>query len=116
MNTLFTPSMIRHVFVAVISGVILAAIGFKSDSVHLPFFINLLFSIGLGWLQPQKGWVLAVAQVAALLSANLLITDRQLMIAEKPDIAYFTATLGFLPTLAGAFMGAFFKRALKTDE
>jgi hypothetical protein len=110
MKAFFTPQLLTHLVVSVISGISVAVTGFISESVHLPFFVNLLFSIGLGWLEPDKGWLLAITQVVAVLLAAYLISTYEPIEAFKSDVAGFTAMLGFLPTLAGALIGAFFKR------
>ncbi len=112
MKAFFTPQLFTHLVVSVISGIAIAVTGFVSESVHLPFFVNLLFSIGLGWLEPDKGWLLAITQVATVLLAGYLISANEWIEAIKSDVASFTAMLGFLPTLAGALIGAFFKRTL----
>ncbi len=110
MKAFFNKSLVIHLVVSVISGIVIALAGFVSESVHFPFLVNLLFSIGLGWLEPHKGWLPAIVQVVTVLAAAYVISGYNLVEAEKPDVASFTALLGFLPALTGALMGAFFRR------
>ncbi|GAB3170247.1 hypothetical protein [Telluribacter humicola] len=116
MKPFFTPQLIRQIPVAVVSGGIIAMVGFKSETVHLPFLINVLLSFGLGWLQPRKGWFLALIQVLTLLIAYSLFSNSSLLVATSPDIARFTSFLGVFPTLAGALMGGLLGRTLKENK
>lgn len=111
MNMLLTPSLLRQLPLAILSGLIILFSGFKSESVHLPFLLNMLFSVGLGWLQPQKGWVLALVQIATIFFGFFGVTLTNLLAAEHADVAEFATWLAPIPTFAGSFMGAFMKRA-----
>jgi hypothetical protein len=112
MNNFFTPALLRQLPLAILSGLIISAAGFVSDGVHLPFLINILFSVGLGWMQPQKGWVLALVQVMSVLGGYVMINSAQLLITEHPDVTRFAAFLAAVPTLTGSFLGAFMKKAV----
>ncbi len=111
MDKLFTPVLVRQLPLAILSGLLVAAAGFVSEGVHLPFLINILFSMGLGWLQPRTGWVLALVQVGAVLAGDFLIEASDVLPPEHPDVARFAAYLAAVPTLTGSFLGAFMKRA-----
>lgn len=112
MEPFFTNSLLRQLPLAILSGLVIAAIGFVSEGVHLPFLINILFSLGLGWIQPRKGWALALVQVLSVLGGYLILNSAQLLEAEHPDVARFAAYLAAMPTLTGSFLGAFMKRAV----
>lgn len=116
MKPFFTPDLVRQLPVAVVSGGIIAMVCFKSTTVHLPFLINVLLSFGLGWLQPRKGWVLALVQVLTLLVVYSLFSNSDLLVATDPRIAQFTSYLGVFPTLTGAFVGALLGRTLKESK
>ena len=111
MTLFFTPIFLRNLFIAVISGLIISISGFKSESVHLPFLFNMLFSVGLGWLEPKKGWALALVQIATIFISYYLVSGSDIVKAERPDVAEFATYLAAVPTLAGSFMGGFMKRA-----
>lgn len=111
MNPFLTPVFLRNLCIAAISGLVIAISGFKSESVHLPFLLNMLFSVGLGWLEPKKGWALALVQVAVIFASYYVFVGSDALVAERPDVAQFAAYLAAVPTLAGSFMGAFMKRA-----
>jgi hypothetical protein len=71
----------------------------------------MLFSIGLGWLQPRRGWILALVQILTIFSSYALVVSTNTIGIEHPDVAEFVAYLAPVPTLAGSFMGGFLKRA-----
>ena len=111
MKHFLTPAFLRNLCIAAVSGLVISISGFKSESVHLPFLLNMLFSIGLGWLEPKKGWALALVQVATIFIGYYVFTNSNLLVAERPDVAEFATYLAAVPTLAGSFMGGFMKRA-----
>ncbi|TDB63492.1 hypothetical protein [Arundinibacter roseus] len=111
-----TPSLMRQLPLAVISGLVIAASGFFSTSVHIPFLINILCSAGLGWLQPQKGWLLALVQLGAIIGGYFLIHAGELLPTDQPDVARFAMYLAAIPTFAGSFMGGFLKRAFLKEK
>ena len=112
MNSIFTPSLLRQLPLALLSGVILTVLKFKSETVHMPFLLNVVFSFGLGWLQPQRGWVLAALQLLTIVLLYLLLLSTGWLVPARADIAQFTTYLAIFPTLAGSFMGAFLRRAI----
>lgn len=111
MNSAFSPTLLRHLPLAVIGGVLITYLGCKSESVHYPFLLNMLFSIGLGYLQPRKGWVLALVQILTVFVSYGLILSSDTVFIEHPDVAQFATYLAPIPTLAGSFMGGFLKKA-----
>jgi hypothetical protein len=111
MDSFFTPAFLRNLLIATISGLVISFSGFRSEGVHVPFLFNMLFSVGLGWLEPKKGWALALVQVAVIFISYYAFTGGDMLVAERPDVAKFATHLAAVPTLAGSFMGAFMKRA-----
>ena len=109
MKPFLTPVFLRNLCLAAVSGLIISFSGFKSEGVHVPFLFNMLFSVGLGWLEPKKGWALALVQVAVIFVGYYVFSG--FVMAERPDVAEFATYLAAVPTLAGSFMGAFMKRA-----
>ena len=100
----------RHVFLTLIGAFGIALVGFYSSSVHVPFLMNFLVSVGLGWIQPKKGWILALLQIVLIGVYYLLISQLSWEI-DALKIARFTSLLAFFPTLTGSFMGGFVRRA-----
>ncbi|HEV7346805.1 hypothetical protein [Telluribacter sp.] len=116
MKQFFTPNLVRQLPVAVISGGLIAMIGFKSQTVHIPFLINVVLSLGLGWLQPRKGWLLALLQTLTILVTYSLFSNSSLLVPAQPEVARFAALLAVFPTLTGAFMGALLGRTIKDKQ
>ncbi len=111
MKSFLTPGFFRNLLIAAASGLIISYSGFRSEGVHVPFLLNMLFSVGLGWLEPKKGWALALVQVVVIFVSYYVFIGSDLLVAERPDVAQFATYLAAVPTLAGSFMGAFMKRA-----
>lgn len=112
MNTSASTNTYRLIPLAIISGAAIIITGFMSETIHLPFLVNILLSLGLGWLAPQKGWILALVQAVSIVVIYLIITQTGMLVAKQADVADFTTYLSIFPTLAGSYMGAFLKRAM----
>ncbi|WP_025764389.1 hypothetical protein [Dyadobacter tibetensis] len=107
------PHLIRHIPIAIIFGVLSTVISFYSEGIHLPFMIMLLLSVVAGWLEPRKGWILALTMGASTLVSYFIISNTELMVAQREDIATFSVYLGCTLPLVGSYMGGFFRRAVK---
>jgi hypothetical protein len=103
----------KQIPVAILTGIVITLVTTQCEAVHTPLLINLLLSIGLGWLQPKKGWILAIIQIISILISYFFIQQTQLIHIVKPDIAQFVTYISFAPTLAGSFIGGFFRRTLQ---
>lgn len=99
-----------HLFIAAVSGLLLIFIIGQSESIHISFLAIVLFSAGLGVLQPRKGWMLALVQVGVILVGYFVLKDSKDLMPSK--VAEFCTYVSPFPTLVGSFMGAFIKRAL----
>ena len=102
----------RHLAIALVGAFCIALVGFYSSTVHLPFLVNFVLSTSLGWIQPRKGWILALLQVVCIGLFHFALASSNWVSSTHTNIAQFTALLAFFPTLTGSFMGGFVKRAL----
>jgi len=105
--------LFRDVIAVFISSAVVVACCFYGPSVHLPFLMGILTGILLGWLQPYKGWILAIGQILLVAIFYFLVHQLQLLKSFDPDATRFTALLQFMPVFVGSYIGGFFKRALK---
>lgn len=103
--------MLLQLPLAVAGGVLITLLGCNSESIHSPFLLNILLSIGLGWLQPRLGWILALVQILAIFVSYALVVSTGFFGIQDPDVAWFATYLAPGPTLAGSFTGGFLKRA-----
>jgi len=81
-----------------------------ATAVHTPILVSMLLSIALGWIQPVKGWLLAIIQVILIGFLYLSLKDSGLMEIIDKDIAQFTSLMSIFTTLTGSYLGSVFKR------
>jgi len=82
-----------------------------SEGIHLPFLLAAVSSVSIGFVEPVRGWILAIAQCALLLAGYFLFTQ----IPEnmgRLEVENFSLYGSCILTFAGSFIGGFFKRAL----
>lgn len=100
----------KIILLALVNSFLINLVGFHSEAVHVPLLVNFLLSVTLGWMTPSKGWIAALIQAGGIILFYFFLSATQLMSPVKPGIAQFAAYIGVLPTLAAAFMGAFFRK------
>jgi hypothetical protein len=113
MPLVILQSIGKYIPLALITGALITLITTQSEAVHIPLLVNVVLSIVLGWLEPKKGWILAIFQIISIAVSYFVIQQTHLLSIVKPDIAQFVTYLSFAPTFAGSFMGSFFKRAIE---
>ncbi len=83
-----------------------------AEGIHLPYLLAAVSSISIGFVEPVRGWILAISQCVLLLVGYFVFTD----IPEssgKVELENFSLYGSCILTFAGSFIGAFFKKALK---
>ncbi|MEZ4900716.1 MAG: hypothetical protein R2822_02630 [Spirosomataceae bacterium] len=110
MESLSNKTFVRNVFITVITSVIVAIVCFHGPTVHLPFLVGLVVAIFLGWLQPHKGWLLAIIQIVLTAAFYFLIAELHLLTPFNAEATRFTALLQFFPVFTGSFLGAYIRR------
>ncbi len=103
--------MLRNSILALLATVLILAINLNADVVHLPLFAILISAIGLGYLQPQKGWISAI-QLTIGIFAGFFIAKLIGYEAKHPNINQFSTYISPLPCLFGGFMGSYFKKTI----
>jgi hypothetical protein len=106
----WNKNLIRDAVITVFTSLIVAVACFYGPTVHLPFLVGMLTAIGLGWLQPRKGWVLAIEQVLLTALFYFIIARLQLLTPFDADATQFTALLQFFPAFTGSFLGGVVRR------
>jgi tetratricopeptide (TPR) repeat protein len=82
-----------------------------SEGIHLPYFLAVASAISIGFVEPVKGWILAICQCIFLVAGYYLFTQ----IPEntgRQEIENFSLYGSCILTFAGSFIGGFFKRAI----
>ncbi len=102
----FSDKFIWHVLIALLGGVLVIFVTRQGYSIHVPYLAAILSGLSLGWLQPRKGWVLALIQVAALLVGYFLLMDQ----FARKDLAAFSVYGSVGLILLGGLLGGVLKR------
>lgn len=82
-----------------------------AEGIHLPYLLAAVSSISIGFVEPVRGWILAISQCVLLIVGYFVFTD----IPEssgKVELENFSLYGSCILTFAGSFIGAFFKKAL----
>ncbi|AEI48560.1 hypothetical protein [Runella slithyformis] len=111
MEPFWNKTLTRDALLTIFIGTVLALSCFYGPTVHLPFLIGVLSGIGVGVLQPRKGWILAIELTMLVVGLYFLISDLRLISPFDADATRFTAFLQFIPIFAGSYLGAYIKRA-----
>ncbi len=111
MTPFWNKTLTRDALITIFSSLIVAICCFYGPSVHLPFLVGMITAIGLGWLQPRKGWVLAIEQIL-LTAAFYFVIERLKILLDSfdADATQFTALLQFFPVFTGSFLGGVIRR------
>lgn len=83
----------------------------NAESIHLPYLVAVFAAISIGFVEPYKGWLLAVMQCILLLAGYFLFTSRPDDQARQ-ELENFSLYGSMILTFAASFLGGFLKRAL----
>ena len=101
---------VNSVLILVTSAIIILTIK-DAESIHLPYLLAAVSAISIGFVEPVRGWILAISQCVLLLAGYYLFTQ----IPEstgRQELENFSLFGSCILTFAGSFIGGFFKRAL----
>ncbi|WAC13557.1 tetratricopeptide repeat protein [Dyadobacter pollutisoli] len=82
-----------------------------ASSIHLPYLTAVALSAALGYVEPDRGWILAVIQCLTLLLAYIYFVDRPVSQARS-ELEYFSLFGAIGLTFIASFLGAFLKKAI----
>ena len=76
--------------------------------IHIPYLAAISAGVGIGWLQPRKGWMLALLQVLVLgFGFAFFVND-----PPRADLAKFSVYGSVGLILVGGLLGGVLKRHL----
>jgi hypothetical protein len=104
--------MLKSILIAILGFFIITAILLNSDAVHLPLLAIMIIALGIGFSNPEKGWIIAISLISSLLAFGFYFEQLNLK-PKDPKIISFICNISFLPILFGGFMGKYFKKAIK---
>ncbi|WP_273214558.1 hypothetical protein [Runella zeae] len=111
MDSLWNQKFVRDLLLTVVLSVVVAVACFYGPTIHLPFLVGLIVGLLIGWLQPRKGWILALLQVGLIIGWYFVIEAAHWLTPFDADATKFTALLQFFPVLVGGFLAGFIRRA-----
>lgn len=82
-----------------------------TPTIHLPYLVTPALAAGLGFLEPRKGWVLAVLQAALIWMGYTLFFPNP-NDAHDRDIEQFGLYGSIILTFVGSFIGGLLQRTL----
>ena len=82
-----------------------------TPSVHLPYLVTPALATGLGFLEPRRGWLLAVVQAVTIWLGYTLIVPTPDSYRDG-EVEAFGLYGSMILTFAGSFIGGLLKRAL----
>lgn len=113
MAPFWTKSLVRDAFVVIGTSLLVTVFCFIGPTIHTPFLVGMLTALGLGWLQPNKGWLLAIEQTALIAVCYFGVNTFKIMAPFDAEATQFTALLQFFPAFTGSFLGSFIRKTFK---
>ncbi|MCF0070063.1 hypothetical protein LZD49_06240 [Dyadobacter sp. CY261] len=83
----------------------------SAESIHLPYLVAVFAAISIGFVEPYKGWLLAIMQCTFMLTGYFLLTTLPTDGARQ-ELENFSLYGAMILTFAASFLGGFLKRAL----
>ena len=93
-----------------ISGLILLYIIKKSPVIHLPYLWAAASAVGLGFLEPRKGWILALFQVLIILLGYYVLVGPDLLSTHR-EVELFSLYGSVGLTFVGSLIGSVLRKS-----
>ncbi|CAG5016741.1 hypothetical protein DYBT9275_05625 [Dyadobacter sp. CECT 9275] len=109
----FDKKLLLNSFLVMITTAILLLAVKSASGIHLPYLAAVALSVAIGFVEPQRGWILAILQGIFLLAGYFLFTQLPPNPARQ-ELENFALYGSIGLTFAASFLGAFFKRAFSS--
>ncbi|WP_026631406.1 hypothetical protein [Dyadobacter alkalitolerans] len=116
MNTkasFFDKKLMISSMIVIVGSAIAVAVIKGAESIHLPYIVAVLTAVSLGFVEPRKGWFLALLQCTLMLAGYFLFTDLPENKARQ-ELENFSLYGSLILTFVASFLGGFIKRAFNT--
>lgn len=110
LNRRFFVNMVLIIFT---SGILIVVIK-DAESIHLPYLVAVFSALSIGFVEPQKGWLLAILQSVFLVGGYFLFTKLPES-GGRQEVENFSLYGSVILTFAASFLGSFLKRAMNTE-
>jgi tetratricopeptide (TPR) repeat protein len=108
----FNKRLLTNIAFVLINSVVLLVIIKKSPVIHWPYITAASSAAAIGFVEPRKGWILAIIQSAALWIMVTFFTDHPTN-NELRGLEAFNLYGSIGLTFAGSFIGGILKRAMR---
>jgi tetratricopeptide (TPR) repeat protein len=95
----------------VFTSVLIVLVVKDAESVHLPYLVAVFCAIAIGFVEPHKGWLLALMQCVLVLGGYFLFTTQPETTGGR-ELENFSLYGSVILTFVASFLGGFMKRAL----
>ena len=103
--------LIFNLGLTVVSSILILICIKITPSIHLPYFVTPALAAGLGFLEPRRGWLLAVTQAIIIWLGYVLIAPPPVDHRDR-EVEAFGLYGSIILTFVGSFIGGLLKRAL----
>jgi len=107
----FDKRLVINMVMIVLTSALLLYVVKNAESIHLPYLVAVFASISIGFVEPYRGWLLAITQCILLLAGYFLLATRPDDQARQ-ELENFSLYGSMILTFAASFLGGFLKRAL----
>ncbi|GAB4035281.1 tetratricopeptide repeat protein [Spirosoma jeollabukense] len=110
-DAFFNRKFISHALLILVNSAILLVVIKNATVIHLPYLLAAVAATVIGFLEPKKGWALAILQASTLwLGYTFFTTTPQASGAR--DLEHFGLYGSMILTFIGSFIGGVLKRQL----
>ncbi len=107
----FDRQLAINMAMIIMTSALLVYVTKNAESVHLPYLVAVFSAISIGFVEPYKGWLLAIMQCILLLAGYFLFAVPPEDQARQ-ELENFSLYGSMILTFAASFLGGFLKRAL----
>lgn len=110
-DVFFDRKLLSHTVVILINSVVLLVVIKNAPVIHLPYLLAAIAATVIGYLEPRKGWALAIIQAATLWVGYTFFTKAPQTSGAR-DLEAFGLYGSMILTFIGSFIGGVLKRQL----
>jgi tetratricopeptide (TPR) repeat protein len=107
----FVKRLVINMAMIILTSALLVYVVKNAESIHLPYLIAVFSAISIGFVEPYKGWLLAIMQSILILAGYFFFTTLPTDDARQ-ELENFSLYGSMILTFAASFLGGFLKRAL----
>ncbi len=101
--------MVKSILIGFFGFFITIAFLLNAKGIHLPLLSIMVVAFGIGYSNPQKGWLIIIVLILCLLAFGFYFHQFNLM-PKNPGLIQFICKLAAIPLLFGGYMGRYFSK------